>query len=111
MRFWKAKGELNLGPEKRRLFIWAVASPFVLTLAAIALSAIPPVAVLGMLFGFLSFIGNLIVIPWGLYNLSRINEEPYDFISSFRTLLILNSLSLLCCVSFASMIAMELGND
>jgi hypothetical protein len=111
MKFWRSKRELYLEPEKRALYIRVMASPVVLALAALVSAAIPPIAVLAFLFCFLSCLGSVIVIPWGLFTLFRINEEPYDFISSFRTLLFLNLGFLLCFVSFASVIAMELAND
>lgn len=111
LKFWKTKGELNLGPEKRRLIIWGMSAPIVTALASILFAPIPHIGVFAILFGFLSALGNVVVIPWGLYNLSRINEEPYDFISSVRTMLVLNTAFLLCFVSFAGVIAMELAND
>lgn len=59
----------------------------------------------------LSFLGCLVVVPWGCINFRRLKGESHDFINWYTGILVTNSIFLFIYLGYASLIYFSLKND
>lgn len=115
MDYLKAKGETHLRPEMRRLILWGMASPFLAIAAGIALVAAfkfdGQANVLYLPFGCFSFVGNVVIVPWGFRAHRQLRGEPKIFVNLFRALLSLNTLYLAYTLCLLVFVFIALKND
>lgn len=59
----------------------------------------------------LSFLGCLVVVPWGYINFRRLKGESHDFINWYTGILVADSFFLFIYLCFVSSIYFSLKND